>query len=199
MSCLEASRAFFDRLAREGAMETFGLHELAVVRRQLALWRIPAGASVLELGCGSGRLTSLLGERVEPGGRVVAMDLSLGMLARSQRRGAGSWLAAQGERLPFPEALFHRCICFQVVPHLADRAAAFAEAARVLVPGGLLWIAHTLSREGVNALHRSLGPPVDTHLLPETGVLLGEARAVGLVPFHVEDGPEGFQVGFVRR
>ncbi len=69
----------------------------------------------------------------------------------------------------------------------------------MLVPGGLLWIAHTLSREGVNALHRSLGPPVDTHLLPETGVLLGEARAVGLVPFHVEDGPEGFQVGFVRR
>lgn len=179
-------------------MAVFDPGELAVVRRQLARWRIPPGASVLEIGCGSGRLTRLLGERVGPGGRVVAVDLSLGMLSRACRRGAGPWLAAEAERLPLAAGAFQRCICFQVVPHLADRAAAFAEAARVLTSGGILWIAHTLSREEVNALHRSLGPPVDTHLLPEPDTLLEEARAAGFAPLLVEDGPEGFLVGLVR-
>ncbi|WP_374117292.1 class I SAM-dependent methyltransferase [Streptomyces sp. RKAG293] len=39
-------------------------------------WGIPAGASVLEVGCGQGDMTAVLADAVGPGGRVVAVDIA---------------------------------------------------------------------------------------------------------------------------
>ncbi|MFJ4093915.1 class I SAM-dependent methyltransferase [Kitasatospora sp. NPDC089913] len=39
-------------------------------------WDIPAGASVLEVGCGQGDTTAVLAEAVGPRGRVVAVDIA---------------------------------------------------------------------------------------------------------------------------
>ncbi|MFF0216019.1 class I SAM-dependent methyltransferase [Streptomyces vinaceus] len=39
-------------------------------------WDIPAGASVLEVGCGQGDMTAVLAEAVGPQGRVVAVDIA---------------------------------------------------------------------------------------------------------------------------
>ncbi|MFD8019008.1 methyltransferase domain-containing protein [Streptomyces lavendulae] len=39
-------------------------------------WNIPAGASVLEVGCGQGDMTAVLAEAVGPQGRVVAVDIA---------------------------------------------------------------------------------------------------------------------------
>jgi SAM-dependent methyltransferase len=45
-------------------------------RRALVdLWDIPAGARVLEIGCGFGDTTAVLADAVGPGGRVVAVDI----------------------------------------------------------------------------------------------------------------------------
>lgn len=40
----------------------------------VSTWDIPAGASVLEVGCGQGDMTAVLAEAVGPWGRVVAVD-----------------------------------------------------------------------------------------------------------------------------
>ncbi len=59
-------------------------------RGDLGFWRAIAerfrGARVLELGCGTGRVTELLAERAA---RVVGVDLSADMLERAARRIAG--------------------------------------------------------------------------------------------------------------
>ena len=47
---------------------------------------VPAGASALDCGCGTGYSTAKLAQRVGAKGRVVAMDLSSGMLERAQER-----------------------------------------------------------------------------------------------------------------
>lgn len=39
-------------------------------------WGIPAGARVLEIGCGRGDTTAVLADAVGPGGRVVAVDIA---------------------------------------------------------------------------------------------------------------------------
>lgn len=39
-------------------------------------WGIPAGASVLEIGCGQGDMTAVLADAVGEGGRVVAVDIA---------------------------------------------------------------------------------------------------------------------------
>ncbi len=99
-----------------------------------------AGARVLDVGCGTGRLAHALVERA--GARVWGVDTSAAMLARARARPlpGGGWKQAPAERLPFKDGWFDAVVMRQVV-HLVDRSRAFAEAARVLRPGGRLVIA----------------------------------------------------------
>jgi len=53
--------------------------ELAMARLEL----LP-GQRVVDLGCGSGRTTLALAARAGPGGEVVGVDISAGMLARAR-------------------------------------------------------------------------------------------------------------------
>ena len=45
---------------------------------------LPAGARVLDLGCGAGLDSLIAAQRVGPGGRVVGLDFSEPMLGRAQ-------------------------------------------------------------------------------------------------------------------
>ena len=53
---------YFDECARNGLMETFDSNEIMKLRNILEQWDIKPGHSVLEPGCGSGRLTGYLAE-----------------------------------------------------------------------------------------------------------------------------------------
>ena len=45
-------------------------------RRLAETWRIPAGARILEIGCGQGDMTAILADLVGPDGHVTAVDLA---------------------------------------------------------------------------------------------------------------------------
>lgn len=91
------------------------------------------GASVLELGCGSGGLSVQLLRR---GARLTAVDISPGMvdLARS-RAGGASFAVAPAEETGMPDGSFDFVVGKWVLHHV-DVPAAAAEAHRVLRPGG---------------------------------------------------------------
>lgn len=99
-------------------------------------------ADVLEVACGTGILTRALRKRLAPGARLVATDLNEPMLSHARAHVAAGapieWRTADACRLPFAAATFDALVCqfgFMFVP---DKAAAFAEARRVLRPAGLL-------------------------------------------------------------
>lgn len=101
-----------------------------------------ADAEVLEVACGTGILTRALRQRLAPGARLVATDLNEPMLSHARAHVAAGapieWRTADACRLPFAAATFDAVVCqfgFMFVP---DKAAAFAEARRVLRPAGLL-------------------------------------------------------------
>ena len=100
--------------------------------------------AVLDLAAGTLDV-SLEIRRQHPKARILAMDFSLPMLKRgrekSQRKGAGvETVLADGKRLPLPDA----CVdCITVafgIRNIIPRAEAFAEAHRVLRPGGRLCV-----------------------------------------------------------
>jgi SAM-dependent methyltransferase len=92
--------------------------------------------SVLELAAGTGVVTAELARRL-PGTHVIGTDLNPAMVAWAARRVARpTWLAADAQHLPFPDASFDVVVCQFGVMFFPDKTAAFAEAARVLAPGG---------------------------------------------------------------
>jgi len=106
------------------------------------------GDRVLDVGCGFGRHAY---GAARLGARVVAADFAEAEL-KEVRNTFGAMAAAgevdevsltgtvqaDGTRLPFEAAAFDRVIAAEVLEHITDDAAALAELARVLRPGGTI-------------------------------------------------------------
>ena len=92
---------------------------------------------MLDIGCGTGRFLAQLAEVAKAWG----VDPSPEMLeiARARAGSAGLKLGS-AEQLPFKDGWFERATMW-LVAHLVDRPRAFAEAARVLEPGGRFAVA----------------------------------------------------------
>ena len=90
----------------------------------------------LDNGCGTGILLPDLMKRCSS---VHAVDLSPDMLAQARERAPGVDLREGDlEQLPFPDGFFRTVICRGSLHHVPSREKAFAEAYRVLAPGGVL-------------------------------------------------------------
>jgi SAM-dependent methyltransferase len=93
------------------------------------------GRLVLDAGCGHGRYLAAFASL---GARVVGVDA--GAALRSPDPGTLPVIQASVLALPFAESTFDLVFCDGVIHHTPDPAAAFAELARVVRPGGALYV-----------------------------------------------------------
>ncbi|WP_235779646.1 class I SAM-dependent methyltransferase [Sinomonas notoginsengisoli] len=98
-------------------------------------------ASVLETAAGTGVLTRAL-HRVLPGATITATDLNPAMLTQAAASLPGSeavrWVQANAQDLPFEDDAFDALMSEFGIMFFPDRPRAYAEAHRVLRPGGRL-------------------------------------------------------------
>jgi ubiquinone/menaquinone biosynthesis C-methylase UbiE len=101
---------------------------------------VAAGASVLELACGTGRVTRLLYDRIGPDVRLVATDLNDAMLNYARQKfgsdGSIEWKQADATDLPFADQSFDAVVCQFGLMFFPDKEKALREVHRVLKPGG---------------------------------------------------------------
>jgi len=99
------------------------------------------GREVLELGSGTGKNTSYLAEHAKS---VIAMDFSEGMIARAHERIATSNVTFirhdVRDTWPVPPDSVDIVVGNLILEHVHDLAPVYFEAARVLRPGGQLFI-----------------------------------------------------------
>ena len=96
---------------------------------------------VLEIAAGTGAVTREMDAVLDPGTSIVATDLNQAMLDHAAARGtrrAVEWRQADAQQLPLADASFDAVVCQFGVMFFPDKARAFAEARRVLAPGGML-------------------------------------------------------------
>ena len=97
-------------------------------------------ASVLEIAAGSGVVTRALAAGLPANVSIVATDLNQAMLDQAVAVGtkrAVEWRQADAMALPFGDGEFDAVVCQFGVMFFPDKAKAFAQARRVLRPGGV--------------------------------------------------------------
>jgi ubiquinone/menaquinone biosynthesis C-methylase UbiE len=115
-----------------------------------------SGRTILDAGCGDGRLTCELARR--GAGEVVGIDISETALLFANRRASGlnagiSFHPGDIEALPVPDERFSVVFCCETLEHVLSPRAALNELRRVLAPGGTL-ILTTPNYLSLLGLHR---------------------------------------------
>lgn len=122
--------------------------------------RIHSGATVLEVGVGTGVVAGALRRR---GHRVIGVDIAMEMLRVATRRAPGALARYDGRSLPFADGAFEAAYMVWVIHLVDDQAAMLLEVARVLRSKGRLVIA-TINREPDDQIRRITQPMYRTLL-----------------------------------
>jgi SAM-dependent methyltransferase len=158
---------FFDRHAASWDADA---EEVARTLRRLEELRdrvgLKPGHNVLELGCGTGRITRWLADIVRPG-RVVASDFSPAMLAQARSREVPAELrlmdiCAEASADDQYDVVF----CFHSFPHFRDPSRALRNIRALLGLKGQLIVMHLAGSAEINIFHSRLAHPVCHDLLP---------------------------------
>jgi SAM-dependent methyltransferase len=95
---------------------------------------------VLDLGCGMGGFLAGLAELGAANARIVPSDVSLESLGRCRERGFSDGVLSSGYALPFAEGSFDLVCMFDAIEHIPDDGRVMREVARVLKPGGRVFV-----------------------------------------------------------
>lgn len=152
---------------------------------------IPAGSTLLEVGCGAGWLWEQ-GARDFPSNLTITLtDLSEGMVAEALPRVRRHWPEAMGQIadatvLPFADHSFDAVLACHMLYHVPDPAAAVLEMRRVLKPGGVL----AVTTNGT-------GNMAEFYLLRHA-VFGGEVGDPSAASFSLDDAKKVMQEGFTE-
>ncbi len=141
----EESRAFFNRQAVQN-MPSPGQTWQAL---SLGLLRLISGKRIVDLGCGSGRLSRLF---AEAGNRVTGLDNSEEQIKLAQNAppvagGMAEFRVGSMEATGLPDASFDFVVLSQSLHHAANPREVLREAHRLAVPNGKLLVLDLLAHE----------------------------------------------------
>jgi SAM-dependent methyltransferase len=160
---------------------------------------ICAGDSVLDVGAGTGRMTAILLQKVGCDGRVVAADISDGMLLRARENNPAAVYACTDVcELAFVENIFDKIVCFSTFPHIVRPLCALKEMHRVVKPGGRLLILHTCCSRKLNQFHTGLEGIVCHDQLPRAEALQSTIQSAGFQIVKLVEKPDLYWVEVMK-
>ncbi|MFI5907520.1 class I SAM-dependent methyltransferase [Dactylosporangium sp. NPDC051541] len=142
------------------------------VERHLLPWAldgVPLGGNLLEIGPGFGATTRVLA-RDAGAMTVVEVNPKLAARLRDKVPANVTVLEGDGAAMPLPDAGFESVVCFTMLHHVPSAARQdelFAEARRVLTPGGVFAGSDSLPTPRFRLLHiGDIMVPLDPATLP---------------------------------
>ncbi|HWT95312.1 MAG TPA: class I SAM-dependent methyltransferase [Solirubrobacteraceae bacterium] len=186
-------RQMFDRIAgvydlMNGVM-TAGLHHRWRARAA-DLAHVGPGSRVLDVATGTGDLAVELAGRVAPGGEVVGMDFSEGMLELARKKApALRFEQGDAQALAYPDDAFDAATVGFGARNFGDLQLGISEMARVVKPGG---------RVVILEITTPTKPPLSTffslwfdRIVPGIGKIAGDPDAYTYLPASVKRFPDG--------
>lgn len=199
----EAKADFFNsQVAEPWAASEFGPLERAKIDRMLRQAQIREGMSVIEPGCGTGRLTAILADVVGPEGFVHALDISPKMVEAARQR-VGTCRNVCVECAAIEGCSFHSqsydvVVCHNVFPHFDNKPAAVARLASALKIGGGFIVFHFMSAAEINDMHRKAHTSVLNDLIPPEPEMRRIFEVAGFQVELIKDDEEGYLLSATR-
>ena len=120
---------------------------------------VEQGAAVLDVGCGTGALLNKIADTHEIKAHGIDTEENMIAVAKSKHPDMDFQLSPC-ENMPFDSQTFDVLIACMAYHHFSDKTGFAKEAARVLKPGGMLYIADPrfplIARKTLNAVLRCL-------------------------------------------
>ncbi len=136
----ERLRVEFNDWAKAGKGPSMEKGHRPVGEQAIESMNIPADASVLDVGCGSGWASRLMAAKALAG-RVLGIDISDEMVRVAQESSASfpniEFRVASAEKLPFNDGEFTHAFSMESLYYYEDMLSALREIRRVLAQGGL--------------------------------------------------------------
>ena len=171
-------RDMFDAIAGRydlvNRVMTFGM-DVGWRRRAVRQLRLPGGALIADLACGTGDLCR---ELSRDGYRTVGFDFSLGMLAKATTD--VPLVQADVLRLPLADRSVDGATCGFALRNVVDLVGFFAEIARVVRPGGRISLLEASQPDG--PLMRAGHAVYFRRMVPMIGGLLSDREAYAYLP-----------------
>jgi demethylmenaquinone methyltransferase / 2-methoxy-6-polyprenyl-1,4-benzoquinol methylase len=171
-------RDMFDAIAGRydlvNRVMTFGM-DVGWRRRAVRQLRLPGGALIADLACGTGDLCR---ELSRDGYRAVGFDFSLGMLAKATTD--VPLVQADVLRLPLADRSVDGATCGFALRNVVDLEGFFAEIARVVRPGGRISLLEASQPDG--PLMRAGHAVYFRRMVPMIGGLLSDREAYAYLP-----------------
>jgi len=167
--------------------------------KTLDLAKVQPGASVLDVGCGTGTLAIAAKRRVGGQGRVHGIDASPEMIARAKEKASKAGFEVLfenglAEALPFPDGEFDIVLATVMLHHLPriPRQQCAAEVRRVLRPGGRVLAVDFGAGTGertwlpshFHSRHGRVAPQDLTALFDEAGFSRMQTGGLGIGDLH---------------
>lgn len=191
---MEKAAPTYDQLMKR---MTFG-RERELRETTVNLAGVKPGASVLEIGCGTGTLTLAARRRAGPTGKVYGIDVIPLMIELSQRKAAQAgeeitFQLASINKIPFPANTFDIVMCSFMIFHMSEkmRQEGILEIYRVLKPQGRLLVldSATPTRPLVKTFVKMIS---GGELPPDLRQLLPLMRSSGFI--NIEIAPVNFKL-----
>jgi ubiquinone/menaquinone biosynthesis C-methylase UbiE len=183
--------AFFDNLAtgwdKEEPLPRTMADRLELLHEILGFTE---GMDLLEVGCGTGKLTGWLVEQVAPG-RVTGVDFAPEMIRQAKGKDINATFLCVdvcdedfGRARP---AEYDLVFCFHCFPHFRDQPAALRNLVAAMKPTGRLIVMHLAGSKHINNFHANLEGPVSEDILPVGDEWEPLLQKVGLTPkLHID-------------
>ncbi len=174
--------------------ETVAEKDAAKLERMAERLDIESGATVLDVGTGTGVFLPYLVNSVGHGGRIIALDIAEEMLQTARAKNLCDnvdYLHADVTTIPVRGELFDVIVCYSSVPHFRDKPGVLGEIHRVTRPGGRLFICHTSSRTQINQIHVQI-PAVNKDILPDRDEMRAWLSAAGFTGIEIDDGRDSY-------
>jgi demethylmenaquinone methyltransferase/2-methoxy-6-polyprenyl-1,4-benzoquinol methylase len=144
-------------------------------RRAVRTLRLPGGALVVDLACGTGDLCR---ELQRNGYRAIGFDFSHGMLVAAAT--SAPLVEADVLRLPLRDAAVDGVTCGFALRNVVDLDAFFAELGRVVRPGGRIVLLDASEPDG--RVMRAGHGIYFRHVVPRIGAILSDGDAYAYLP-----------------